>query len=163
MFLLLDPELSTTVISALRGSDSTMQESIPLRYASILISKGFFYPSHEIGIIVKTHLRVVSIIYHLKPCFFLWVYSYTFSPIFSDKRDRSSDYIRTTFRRTSLGFMGALSHFQVWWLKPLAWYWTSHTNLLLFMFCIMICRSDGGRQALLAIVHFPEVSQLWKL
>lgn len=60
MFLLLDPELSTTVILALKGSDSKIQESIPLRYASVLISKGFFCRPREIGVVLKTHLRVVS-------------------------------------------------------------------------------------------------------
>lgn len=62
MFLLLDHELSTTVILALRGSDSRMQESIPLRYASVLVSKGFFYRPREIGTILKTHLRVMNVI-----------------------------------------------------------------------------------------------------
>lgn len=63
MFLMLDPELSTTVIHSLKGPDSSTQESIPLRYASVLISKGFFCHPREIGIILKTHLRVVSILY----------------------------------------------------------------------------------------------------
>ncbi|GJZ76498.1 protein virilizer [Tanacetum coccineum] len=103
MFLLLDPELSTTVISALRGSDLTKQESIPLRYASILISKGFLYRSHEIGIIVKTHLRVMNVIDHL---------------ITSEPHSEKL----------------------LWGLWELC----------------RISRSDGGRQALLAIVHFPE-------
>nr|GEU97649.1 putative retrotransposon Gag domain, aspartic peptidase domain protein [Tanacetum cinerariifolium] len=65
MFLLVEPELSSTVISALRGSKLTKQEFIPLRYASILKSKGFLYRSHEIGIIVKTHFRVMNVVDHL--------------------------------------------------------------------------------------------------
>ncbi|KAI7728685.1 hypothetical protein M8C21_019056 [Ambrosia artemisiifolia] len=103
MFLLLDPELATTVIHALKGPDSSMQESIPLRYASILISKGFFCHPREIGIIMKTHLRVVNVIDRLI---------------------------------TSQGHLDEL----LWNLWELC----------------CISRSDCGRQALLAIGHFPE-------
>lgn len=60
LFLLHDPELATTVILALKGVDSKKEYSIPLRYASFLISKGFFCPPHEVGIIAETHLRIVN-------------------------------------------------------------------------------------------------------
>ncbi|KAF5772922.1 putative protein virilizer [Helianthus annuus] len=103
MFLLLDPELSTTVIYSLKGPDSSMQESIPLRYASVLISKGFFCHPREIGIITKTHLRVMNVIDRLI---------------------------------TSQGHLDEL----LWNLWELC----------------CISRSDCGRQALLAIGHFPE-------
>ncbi|KVH90545.1 Protein virilizer [Cynara cardunculus var. scolymus] len=103
MFLLLDPELSTTVILALRGSDLRMQESIPLRYASVLISKGFFCRPREIGMVMKTHLRVMNVI----------------------------DRLITS---------------------------QQHSEELLWGLWELCClsRSDCGRQALLAIGHFPE-------
>ncbi|KAL8217068.1 hypothetical protein R6Q57_023905 [Mikania cordata] len=103
MFLMLDPELSTTVIHSLKGPDSSMQESIPLRYASVLISKGFFCHPREIGNIMKTHLMVMNMI---------------------DRLITSQQH-----------------------LDELLW------NL--WELC-RISRSDCGRQALLAIVHFPE-------
>ncbi|KAI3682539.1 hypothetical protein L1987_82588 [Smallanthus sonchifolius] len=103
MFLMLDPELSTTVIHSLKGPDLSLQESIPLRYASVLISKGFFCHPREIGIIMKTHLRVMNVI----------------------------DRLITSQRH----------------LDELVW------NL--WELCC-ISRSDCGRQALLAIGHFPE-------
>ncbi|XP_076952954.1 protein virilizer homolog [Bidens hawaiensis] len=103
MFLMLDPELSTTVIHSLKGPDLSTQESIPLRYASVLISKGFFCHPHEIGIIMKTHLRVMNVIDRLI---------------------------------TSQGHLDEL----LWNLWELC----------------CISRSDCGRQALLAIGHFPE-------
>ncbi|KAL1813356.1 hypothetical protein ACET3Z_023421 [Daucus carota] len=62
LFLLHDPEVATTVILALKGVDSKKEYSIPLRYASFLISKGFFCPPHEVGTIVETHLRIVNAI-----------------------------------------------------------------------------------------------------
>lgn len=103
MFLMLDPELSMTVILALRGSDLRMQESIPLRYASVLISKGFFCRPREIGVVMKTHLRVMNVI----------------------------DRLITS--------------------QP-------HSEELLWGLWELCClsRSDCGRQALLAIGHFPE-------
>ncbi|KAK1417128.1 hypothetical protein QVD17_26250 [Tagetes erecta] len=103
MYLLLDPELSTTVIHSLKGPDSSMQEAIPLRYASVLISKGFFCHPREIGIILKTHLRVMNVIDRL---------------------------------------ITSQQHFD-----ELLW--------ILWELCC-ISRSDCGRQALLAIGHFPE-------
>lgn len=103
MFLLLDPELSTTVIRALSGSDLKMQESIPLRYTSVLLSKGFFCRPREIGIVMKMHLRVMNVI----------------------------DRLITS--------------------QP-------HSEELLWGLWELCCisRSDCGRQALLAISHFPE-------
>ncbi|KAL7225923.1 hypothetical protein ACSBR1_021135 [Camellia fascicularis] len=63
IFLLLHSELFTTVILALRGADGLRKEEpLPLRYASVLISKGFFCHPEEIGMIVETHLRVVNAI-----------------------------------------------------------------------------------------------------
>ncbi|KAF7146731.1 hypothetical protein RHSIM_Rhsim04G0099300 [Rhododendron simsii] len=57
------PELSTNVILALRGSDGLKKEEpLPLRYASVLISKGFVCQPEEIGMIVEKHLRVVNAI-----------------------------------------------------------------------------------------------------
>jgi len=61
IFLLNHPELSATIIHALRGGDDVNKEEfLPLRYASILISKGFFCSLQEVGMIVGVHLRVVS-------------------------------------------------------------------------------------------------------
>ncbi|KAG5544897.1 hypothetical protein RHGRI_017379 [Rhododendron griersonianum] len=63
IFLLHHPELSTNVILALRGSDGLKKEEpLPLRYASVLISKGFVSQPEEIGMIVEKHLRVVNAI-----------------------------------------------------------------------------------------------------
>lgn len=63
IFLLNHPELSATIISALRGGhDLNKEEFLPLRYASVLISKGFFCSPQEVGTIVGMHLRVVNAI-----------------------------------------------------------------------------------------------------
>lgn len=59
VFLLHHPELTTTVIHALKGADN-LKECVPLRYARVLMSKGFTCGSWEIGMIMETHLRVVS-------------------------------------------------------------------------------------------------------
>ena len=60
-FLLCDPEVSTTVIRGLRGTDDwNKEESASLRYAPALISRGFFCHPQEVGIIVETHLKAVS-------------------------------------------------------------------------------------------------------
>ncbi|KAI4300545.1 hypothetical protein L6164_033913 [Bauhinia variegata] len=65
-FLLKDPEVSTTLIHALRGGHNINKEDcIPLRYASVLISKGFFYKPQEIGMLVGVHLKMVNAIDHL--------------------------------------------------------------------------------------------------
>lgn len=61
IFLLQDPELIATVICALKGTDDmNKEECVPLRYASVLMSKGFTCSSLEVGIILEMHLRVVS-------------------------------------------------------------------------------------------------------
>ncbi|KAF7804221.1 protein virilizer-like protein [Senna tora] len=61
IFLLQDPELSTTLIHALKGGHVVDREDcVPLRYASVLISKGFLCSLLEIGMIVSLHLRMVN-------------------------------------------------------------------------------------------------------
>ncbi|KAK2655362.1 hypothetical protein Ddye_008414 [Dipteronia dyeriana] len=63
IFLLHHYEVSATLIHALRGADNmNKEECIPLRYASILISKGFACGLQEIAMIVEMHLRVVNAI-----------------------------------------------------------------------------------------------------
>ncbi|KAK7345219.1 hypothetical protein VNO77_15803 [Canavalia gladiata] len=63
IFLLQDPELSSTLIHALRGGHrGNKEDCIPLRYASVLISKGFFCSPPEIGMIIEMHLKMVSAI-----------------------------------------------------------------------------------------------------
>ncbi|XP_043816325.1 protein virilizer homolog isoform X2 [Manihot esculenta] len=63
IFLSQHPELSTTLIDALRGSGYVSKEDcVPLRYASVLLSKGFVCTPREVGIIVEMHLRVVNAI-----------------------------------------------------------------------------------------------------
>ncbi|KAK3028735.1 hypothetical protein RJ639_037758, partial [Escallonia herrerae] len=103
VFLLHDPEIATTVILALRGADLKKEESVPLRYASVLISKGFFCHPREVGTIVEIHLRAVNAIDRLV----------------------TSDL---------------------------------HTEEILWALWELCClsRSDCGRQALLALGHFPE-------
>ncbi|KAL1211757.1 virilizer-like protein [Cardamine amara subsp. amara] len=60
-FLLHHPQLTATIIKSLKGSvDLNTEECVPLRYASILISKGFTCSLLEIGINLEMHLRVVS-------------------------------------------------------------------------------------------------------
>lgn len=79
IFLLLHPEISTTLILALRGADDmNREECVPLRYASVLSSKGFFCDPHDVGMIVETHLRVVNAVDRLLTSSpdseeFLWV------------------------------------------------------------------------------------------
>ncbi|KAH8490671.1 hypothetical protein H0E87_022991 [Populus deltoides] len=79
IFLLNYPELCTTLIDALRGvGGMNREECVPLRYASVLLSKGFVCSPHEVGVIVETHLRVVNAIDRLlistsHPEEFLWV------------------------------------------------------------------------------------------
>ncbi|CAI0405945.1 unnamed protein product [Linum tenue] len=63
LFLSNHPELSTTIIDALRNtSDMKMEECLPLRYASILSAKGFVCGPREVGTIIDMHLRVVNAI-----------------------------------------------------------------------------------------------------
>ncbi|WCJ34180.1 embryo defective 2016 [Euphorbia peplus] len=78
IFLSHYPELSTTLIDALRGGDMNKEDCVPLRYASVLMSKGFVCSPREVGIIVEMHLRVVNAIDRLVASTphseeFLWV------------------------------------------------------------------------------------------
>ncbi|XP_015900411.3 protein virilizer homolog isoform X2 [Ziziphus jujuba] len=79
VFLLQQPELSATVVHALRGSDDVNKDAcVPLRYASVLIAKGFFCGPREVGMIIGMHLRVVNAIDRLLTSAphseeFLWV------------------------------------------------------------------------------------------
>ncbi|KAL3536025.1 hypothetical protein ACH5RR_004486, partial [Cinchona calisaya] len=103
-FLLCDLEVSTTVIHSLRGADDwNREESASLRYASILISRGFFCHPQEVGIIVETHLKAIVAI----------------------------DRLITSTPNT----------------EEFLW--------ILWDLC-GLSRSDCGRQALLALIHFPE-------
>uniref|UniRef100_A0A2P2LKV7 Uncharacterized protein MANES_09G046200 n=1 Tax=Rhizophora mucronata TaxID=61149 RepID=A0A2P2LKV7_RHIMU len=63
IFLLEHPELSAILIDALRGTaDTSKEECVPLRYASLLLSKGFVCSPPEVGLIVEIYLRVVNAI-----------------------------------------------------------------------------------------------------
>ncbi|PRQ44160.1 putative protein virilizer [Rosa chinensis] len=79
IFLLQHPELSATIIHALRGGDNVNKDvCLPLRHASVSISKGFFSIPQEVGMIVGMHLRVVNAIDRLLTAApnteeFLWV------------------------------------------------------------------------------------------
>ncbi|KAG4953984.1 hypothetical protein JHK82_039597 [Glycine max] len=42
------------------GHRGSKEDCIPLRYASILISKGFFCSPPEIGMIIEIHLKMVN-------------------------------------------------------------------------------------------------------
>ncbi|ESQ49495.1 hypothetical protein EUTSA_v10019873mg [Eutrema salsugineum] len=60
-FLLHHSQLTATIMQSLKGSvDLNKEECVPLRYASVLISKGFTCSLLEIGINLEVHLRVVS-------------------------------------------------------------------------------------------------------
>lgn len=64
IFLLLHPELSSTLILALvEADDKNKDECLPLRYAYILISKGFFCHPREVGVTVEMHMRAVGCFY----------------------------------------------------------------------------------------------------
>ncbi|KAM0980773.1 hypothetical protein COP2_014310 [Malus domestica] len=79
IFLLHHPELSATIIHALRGADDVNKDAcLPLRYASVSLSKGFFCAPQDVGIIVGVHLRVVTAVDRLLTAApnseeFLWV------------------------------------------------------------------------------------------
>ncbi|KAM7261978.1 hypothetical protein ACFE04_021055 [Oxalis oulophora] len=79
VFLLHHPQLSATIIHALRGvNDVCKEECLPLRYASVLISKGFACGPREVGMIIEIHLRVLNAIDRLLTATpqseeFLWV------------------------------------------------------------------------------------------
>ncbi|GAB4834106.1 hypothetical protein Ancab_032360 [Ancistrocladus abbreviatus] len=104
VFLLHHPELSCTIVQALQGTDNMNKEDcMPLRYAFMLYSKGFFCHPQEVGRNVEMHMRVVNAVDHL-----------------------------LTSAQHSEEFLWVL-----WELCSLS-------------------RSDCGRQALLALAHFPE-------
>ncbi|KAM1647231.1 hypothetical protein EV2_008988 [Malus domestica] len=79
IFLLHHPELSATIIGALRGADDVNKDAcLPLRYAFISLSKGFFCAPQDVGMIVGVHLRVVNAVDRLLTAApnseeFLWV------------------------------------------------------------------------------------------
>ncbi|KAL6507772.1 hypothetical protein OROGR_023967 [Orobanche gracilis] len=59
-FLLHDPEVSSTIIYALRGIEDIQKEDLlPLRYAYVLMSKGFFIRPQEVGMVVEMHMRAL--------------------------------------------------------------------------------------------------------
>ncbi|KAK4482102.1 hypothetical protein RD792_011543 [Penstemon davidsonii] len=59
-FLLHDPEVSSTIICAFRGvADVQKEDFISLRYASVLISKGFFCRPREVSMIIEMHARAL--------------------------------------------------------------------------------------------------------
>lgn len=61
IFLGRDLEVATTIIHALKGVDNWKKEdSISLRHASVLISKGFFCHPREVALIIEMHLKAVS-------------------------------------------------------------------------------------------------------
>ncbi|GAV74125.1 LOW QUALITY PROTEIN: hypothetical protein CFOL_v3_17606, partial [Cephalotus follicularis] len=63
VFLLHHPEVCATVLHALTGAnDMHKEECVPLRYASVLISKGFACGPREVGTIIEIHLRVLNAI-----------------------------------------------------------------------------------------------------
>ncbi|TMW91087.1 hypothetical protein EJD97_014800 [Solanum chilense] len=104
IFLGRDPEVATIIIHALRGADTwKKEESISLRHASVLISKGYFCHPRDVALIIEMHLKAITAIDRLV----------TSSP-------DSEDLLWTVWQLCSLS------------------------------------RSDCGRQALLALVHFPE-------
>ncbi|XP_042045920.1 protein virilizer homolog isoform X2 [Salvia splendens] len=59
-FLLRDQEVSLIVIRALRGIHGVQNgDFISLRYASVLLSRGFFVRPRDVGMIVEMHMRAV--------------------------------------------------------------------------------------------------------
>ncbi|XP_047976433.1 protein virilizer homolog isoform X2 [Salvia hispanica] len=59
-FLLRDQEVSLIVIRALRGIHGIQNgDFISLRYASVLLSRGFFVRPRDVGMIVEMHMRAV--------------------------------------------------------------------------------------------------------
>ncbi|XP_010247298.1 PREDICTED: uncharacterized protein LOC104590359 [Nelumbo nucifera] len=79
IFLLLQPEVAAAVTLSLQGAEDVNKEDcVPLRYASVLISKGFLCRPQVVGMITELHMRVVNAIdrlLSLSPCSeeFLWV------------------------------------------------------------------------------------------
>ncbi|CAH9135389.1 unnamed protein product [Cuscuta epithymum] len=104
VFLSCNPEQSTTFIHALRGTDNwKKEEPVSLRYASALISKGFFFHPHKIAMIMEMHLKAVNAV-----------------DLLVTSNLHSEDFL---------------------WIL---WKLCGHS------------RSDGGIEALLTVVHFPE-------
>ncbi|VFQ78896.1 unnamed protein product [Cuscuta campestris] len=104
VFLACNLEQSTTLVHALRGSDKWEKEdSISLRYASALISKGFFLYPHEIALIMEMHLKAINAV-----------------DLLVTSNQNSEDFLWILWKLCGLS------------------------------------RSDGGREALLNLVHFPE-------
>ncbi|XP_022982800.1 uncharacterized protein LOC111481554 [Cucurbita maxima] len=63
IFLLHHSELSATIIHALMGDEeASLEECMPIRYASTLISNNFFCKPSNVAMIVRIHLRVVMAI-----------------------------------------------------------------------------------------------------
>ncbi|XP_057830366.2 protein virilizer homolog isoform X1 [Cryptomeria japonica] len=63
LFFVSEPEATAALVVALQGvEDINREEFLSLRYAAVMISKGFFCPPQDIGMIVETNLRVVSAI-----------------------------------------------------------------------------------------------------
>ncbi|GER27313.1 hypothetical protein STAS_03009 [Striga asiatica] len=59
-FLLHDLEVSSTIIHALRGIEDVQKEDLlSLRFAHVLMSKGFFISPKEVGQIVEMHMRAL--------------------------------------------------------------------------------------------------------
>lgn len=60
-FLVHHHEVTNSLVFALKGVDNvSKEESMPLRYASVLLSKGFTCRSTDVGVISEMHLRAVS-------------------------------------------------------------------------------------------------------
>lgn len=63
IFLLHHYELSATILHALMGDEeASLEECMPIRYASTLISNNFFCKPSNVSMIVRIHLRVVTAI-----------------------------------------------------------------------------------------------------
>ncbi|XXG70875.1 hypothetical protein AAC387_Pa07g0258 [Persea americana] len=63
VFLLHHHEITAALILALQGIEGTdMAVCVPLRYAAVLISKGFLCRTQHVGMIIELHLRVVNAI-----------------------------------------------------------------------------------------------------
>ncbi|ERN00963.1 uncharacterized protein LOC18429037 [Amborella trichopoda] len=63
IFLLHQPEASAAMMLSMQGvGDVDKAECLPIRYAMVLLSKGFFCRPQDVGVIVETHLRLASAI-----------------------------------------------------------------------------------------------------
>lgn len=104
-------QLTATIIQSLKGSvDLNKEECVPLRYASVLISKGFTCSLLEIGINLEVQLRVVGSITIKGTCFIhvdLYLYPTSSYILHSGKCGRSFAQVDSTNRRISMDFMGA--------------------------------------------------------